>query len=140
MKTDYYWKEVIKLAQKAAKKGEVPVGAILVGDNLKIIARNYNKREKKHDILGHAEILCIKKANKCMRTWKLDNLDLYVSLKPCKMCEEVIRQSRIRNVYYLLDKEKNKVEYYKTNIQKFDSQEYAKEYQMILTNFFKKMR
>ncbi len=134
-----YWNEVIKLALKAAKKGEVPVGAILVYKN-RIIARGYNKREKSNNILGHAEIQVIKKANKCLHCWKLDDCELYVSLKPCSMCEEIIKQSRLKNVYYLLEKPTQKKEYYKTEFIKDNNYDLENEYKAIMTNFFKKMR
>lgn len=134
-----YWNEVIKLALKAAKKGEVPVGAILVYKN-RIIARGYNTREKSNNILGHAEVQVIRKANKCLHSWKLDDCELYVSLKPCSMCEEIIKQSRIRNVYYLLEKPTQKKEYYKTEFIKDNNYDLENEYKAIMTNFFKKMR
>ena len=135
-----YWLEVLKLANKAAKIGDVPVGALLANDDLGIISKGYNKREKKHNILGHAEIECIIKANKRLSTWKLDNCDLYVSLRPCQMCEDIIRQSRIRNVYYLVDKDIKKKEYYKTDIKECSTIPFTEQYKKTLANFFKKMR
>ena len=135
-----YWLKVLKLAEKATKKGDVPVGALLVNDNLGIVSTGYNKRENKHNILGHAEIECIIKANKCLKTWKLNNCDLYVSLKPCQMCENIIRQSRIRNVYYLVDKDIKKKEYYRTNIKECSTIPFTDQYKKMLANFFKKMR
>ena len=134
-----YWQEVIKLATKAALNNEVPVGAIIVYDN-KIIAKGYNKREKNNSVLSHAEIECINKANKCLNNWKLTNCKLYVTLKPCSMCETVIKQARIKEVYYLLDKPLNKKEYYKTEIIQNNNKDLQLEYKNILTNFFKKMR
>ena len=63
MINDIYFMEVaLKEAKKAYKIGEVPVGCVLVDQNNKIIAKAYNKKEKLHDVCGHAEILCIKKA------------------------------------------------------------------------------
>lgn len=134
-----YWNEVIKLALKAYKKKEVPVGAIVVYNN-KIIARACNLKEKKHDIMGHAEIITIKKASKRLNTWKLDDCDLYVSLKPCSMCETVIKQSRIKNVYYLSEKDENKKEFSDTKFKRIVNFEKEQEYLKILGNFFKKMR
>lgn len=134
-----YWQECINLAKKAASKEEVPVGAI-IAENGKIIAKSYNKRELNHDILGHAEILAIKKAAKRLKTWKLDNCDLYVTLKPCSMCEEIIKQSRIKNVHYLLEKAANKHEYAKTTFIKDENEDLNSIYMQILSDFFKKMR
>ena len=96
-------KEIIeklkKLANKAYKKDEVPVSAVIT-INDKIIASAINNRESKNDILGHAETRVIRKASKKLKTWKLDELVLYTSLQPCKMCTEIIKASRIKKVYY----------------------------------------
>ena len=62
-KMSKYMKIALKEAKKAYKKGEVPIGAVVVKDN-KVIARAHNLRESKHDPTGHAEIIAIKKASK----------------------------------------------------------------------------
>ena len=73
MKNDIYFMEVaLKEAKKAYKIGEVPVGCVLVDQNDNIIAKAYNKKEKLHDVCGHAEILCIKKASKKIGDWRLN--------------------------------------------------------------------
>ena len=113
-------KELIKLSNKALKKKEVPVSAIITCND-KIIAKAYNKREKKNNVLGHAEIICIRKATKKLKNWKLTKCNLYVSLKPCSMCQEVIKQARIENVFYLLEKPEYKKEYNNTNFIKIEN-------------------
>ena len=65
--------EAIKEAQKAMKKGEVPIGAVVVKDG-KIIGRGRNKREKKQNALAHAEIVAIHKACKKLNSWRLDEI------------------------------------------------------------------
>ena len=101
MKNDIYFMEVaLKEAKKAYKIGEVPVGCVLVDQNDKIIAKAYNKKEKLHDVCGHAEILCIKKASKKIGDWRLNDLTLYVTLEPCLMCSSAIIQSRISRVVF----------------------------------------
>ena len=132
-------KELLKLANKAFKEGEIPVSALLV-QNGKIIAKTYNKREKNHDITAHAEILVIKKSAKKLKRWNLSDCDLYVTLKPCSMCMEVIKQSRIQNVYYLLDKLNYKHDFMKTNLCKFAYEQDIESYQQLLSNFFQNMR
>lgn len=134
-----YWNELIELTKKAAKKGEVPVAALIVKDG-KIIAKSYNLREKKQNILGHAEIIAINKASKKLRTWKLSECELYVSLKPCKMCEEIIKQSRLKSVFYLLEKPENKKEYRKTTFNQDESPVWQAKYKTIMANFFKNLR
>lgn len=111
-----YMELAIKEAMKAYKKDEIPVGAIIVYQN-KVIAKAYNKREKTNNVLAHAEILAIQKAAKRLQSWKLNDCDLYVTLKPCSMCEKVITESRISHVYYLADKLNYKKEYCKTSFE-----------------------
>lgn len=97
--------ELYKLNQKAIKCGDVPVSCIILKDS-KIVSKAYNQRIKKNDPLGHAEIIAIKKASKKLKTWNLNDCELYVSLKPCKMCEEIINEARIKHVYYIIDSDK----------------------------------
>lgn len=133
------WKLVLKLAKKAYKRGEIPVGAVITYNN-KIIGKGYNTREKSKNILGHAEIMAIKQASKVMKSWKLDDCTLYVNLKPCSMCESVIKQSRISKVYYLVDKSKEKKEFYKTNFETFKDQNLNLECKKMLKDFFQNLR
>lgn len=90
--------EALKLAQIAYNKGEVPIGAIIVKDG-KIIAKGYNTREKTQQALNHAEIIAIKKACKKLKSWRLNDCDMYVTLEPCAMCAGAILNSRIKCVH-----------------------------------------
>ena len=130
-----YYDILIKLAKKASQKDEVPISALIVYNN-KVIAKSYNYRKHKNNVLNHAEIRVILKASKKLKDWRLDNCDLYVTLKPCQMCENVIKQSRIRNVYYLIEKPENKKEYDKVNISKTNICTQEIEYKKILQSFF----
>jgi len=96
---EHYMKAALKEAQKAADKLECPIGAVLVCDD-KIIARAHNLRETKPSALAHAEILAIEKATKKLKSWRLEDCDLYVTLEPCPMCAGAIVQSRIRSVFF----------------------------------------
>ena len=80
------------------------------------------------------------KATKKVKDWRLFNCDLYVTLKPCSICENIIKQTRIKNVYYLLDKPENKKEYNKTKFYKMEENNSKQKYAMILNQFFKKKR
>ena len=93
-----FMKEALKQAEKAYKKLEVPVGAVIVKDN-KIIARAYNQKETKNDTTNHAEIMAIKKASKKLGSWRLLDCEMYVTLEPCSMCAGALIQSRIKKVY-----------------------------------------
>jgi tRNA(adenine34) deaminase len=89
----------LKEAKKAAKKKEVPIGAIIV-NNGKVIAKAHNLREKSNLATGHAEILAIQNANKKLKSWRLDRCTLYVTIEPCPMCAGAIIQSRIGKLVY----------------------------------------
>ena len=94
-----FMKSALKEAQKAYNKLEVPVGCVIVKDG-KILARAHNIKETKTDTTKHAEILAIQKASKKLKSWRLLDCDMYVTLEPCSMCAGAIINSRIRKVYY----------------------------------------
>ena len=89
----------IREAIKASFEDETPIGCVIVKDD-KIIARGHNKRETKNQVISHAEIEAISKANKKLKSWRLVDCDIYVTVEPCIMCAGAIIQSRIKNVYY----------------------------------------
>ncbi len=130
---------IIKESLQSLVYKDVPIGAIIVKDG-KIISSGYNTREKDQNVLGHAEINAIIDAQKKLNNWNLNGCDLYVSLKPCSMCSEIIKQSRISNVYYLVDKSEEKKEFYKTNFNKINNHLKEQEYLSILSIFFKELR
>lgn len=99
MNDDFYMDKVLELAEKAEKKGEVPIGALIV-KNGKIISKAYNNREKKQNALYHAEILAINKACKKLKSWRLDDCVLYCTLEPCIMCSGAIINARIKKVVF----------------------------------------
>ncbi len=92
-------KRALLEANKAKEKDEVPIGCVIVKDN-QIIARGHNNRESKNDVSSHAEMEAIRKANKKLKSWRLVDCDLYVTIEPCLMCMGAIYQSHIKNVYY----------------------------------------
>ena len=93
-----YMKQALKQAEKAYKKLEVPVGAVIVKDG-KIIARAHNQKETRTDTTKHAEILAIQKASKKLESWRLIDCEMYVTLEPCSMCAGAMINSRIKKVY-----------------------------------------
>lgn len=98
MNDEYFMKEALKEAEKAYKKLEVPVGAVIVKDD-KIIARAHNKKEEKNSPIMHAEIIAIEKACKRINNWRLTGCKMYVTLEPCPMCAGALVNSRIDKIY-----------------------------------------
>lgn len=131
-----YFGIAYKEALKAYKKDEIPVGAVIV-KNDKIIAKSHNDRQKKHKIIGHAEINVILKAEKKLNDWRLDGCELYVTLEPCNMCDVIIKESRITKVHYLItNPQKNST----NKKQTIFNNEISIKYQKLLTNFFENLR
>lgn len=89
----------IKEAQKAEIKDEVPIGAVIVLDG-RVIAKAHNLIEKKQDATAHAEILAIQKASKKLKSWRLIDCEMYVTVEPCPMCAGAIVNARIKKVYF----------------------------------------
>ncbi|KAG0502712.1 hypothetical protein HPP92_002784 [Vanilla planifolia] len=96
---EYFMREAILEAKKGADVWEVPVGAVLV-QNGKIIARGCNMVEELRDSTAHAEMICIREASALLRTWRLSETTLYVTLEPCPMCAGAILQARIDTVVW----------------------------------------
>lgn len=95
---EYYMKQALKEAAKAARIGEVPIGCVIVYEN-RIIGRGYNRRMKDKNTLSHAELNAIRRASKKLKDWRLDDCKMYVTNEPCQMCAGAIVQARIKKVY-----------------------------------------
>lgn len=94
-----FMQAALDCAAKALKKGEVPIGAVVVSDG-KIISRGYNKRTKKQIATAHAEIEAIEKACKKLKSWRIPECEIYVTLEPCPMCMGAMLNARIKKVYF----------------------------------------
>lgn len=90
----------LKEAQKAYDLEEVPVGAIVIGPDGKVIGRGYNKVEKLQTQTAHAEIIAIEKACRKLGSWRLINCAIYVTLEPCTMCMSLIQLARMAGVVF----------------------------------------
>lgn len=90
----------IKEAEKAAQRGEVPIGAVLIDKDGNILAQSGNSGEHDHDPTAHAEINVIRQATAKRRENRLPDCDLYVTLEPCPMCATAISFARIRRLYF----------------------------------------
>ena len=143
-----FMKEALKEAKKAYDKLEVPVGAVIVKDG-EIIARAHNLKETKFDTTNHAEIIAIQKASKKLKSWRLLDCEMYVTLEPCSMCAGAIINSRIKKVYIGANDEKtgavgsvlNLFEDYKFNHNvEFEKGILKEDCENVLKDFFKNLR
>jgi len=100
IRDDDYWMGIaLREARKAADRGEVPIGALVVKDNV-ILGRGYNLREASRDPVAHAEIIAIRKAAKKEVSWRLTGATIYVTLEPCIMCMGAMLLARIDRVVF----------------------------------------
>ncbi len=95
---EYFMREALKEAEIAYKLAEVPIGAVIVKDGV-IIARGHNQKECLKDPTLHAEIIAIKQASKHLKSWRLTDCEMYVTIEPCVMCAGALYQSRISKVF-----------------------------------------
>lgn len=98
-KHEQYMQIALKEAKKAMDKQEVPVGAIIVLNDV-IISKAHNTKQTTNSVFRHAEMNALEKASKKLGHWNLDNAIMYVTLEPCIMCSAAIIDSRIKTVYY----------------------------------------
>ncbi|MBE8222156.1 MAG: nucleoside deaminase [Bdellovibrionales bacterium] len=91
--------KALKLAGEGFLKNEVPVGAVIVYKN-SIIASAHNQKELLCDSTSHAEILALKQAQKKLKTWRLTDCTMFVTLEPCLMCAGAIIGTRLSNLIY----------------------------------------
>jgi tRNA(adenine34) deaminase len=143
-----FMKSALLEANKGFKKGEVPVGAVVVV-NGKMVSKAHNLRESLIDPTAHAEILAIKKAAKKLGGWRLNEATVYTTLEPCPMCAGAIVHARVKEVVYGADDPKagacgsimNVVSSKHLNhCVKVSSGVMKKECSKILKRFFKKLR
>ena len=100
MNNDEKWMNLaLEQARKAEVQGEVPVGAVLVKDDL-VIARAHNQPVSKNDATAHAEIQLLRAAGKKLKNYRLTGTSLYVTLEPCAMCLGAIMHARIERVIF----------------------------------------
>ncbi|MBV1866623.1 MAG: nucleoside deaminase [Marinosulfonomonas sp.] len=100
MRFNSHMDTALSQASAAAKRGEVPVGALIVGPDGQIIAQAGNRTRELNDPTAHAEILAIRAACAALGSERLPGCDLYVTLEPCPMCASAISQARIARLYY----------------------------------------
>ncbi|CAL4321412.1 tRNA adenosine(34) deaminase TadA [Buchnera aphidicola] len=141
----HWMKYALKLALIAEKKGEVPVGAVLVFKE-NIIGKSSNSSIYHNDPTAHAEILTLRQGGKKLKNYRLLNTTLYVTLEPCIMCFGAIIHGRIKHLVFGAKEKKNKIDIFKKYLNnvnhKLNITEsiLEKECSNLLNNFFKNKR
>lgn len=97
---EYFMREALVEAEKAHQAGEVPVGAVVVDKEGRIIGRGHNLVVAGHDPSGHAEIIALRNASQNIKNYRLDNCAIYVTLEPCPMCSGAIIGARLTRLVY----------------------------------------
>lgn len=141
-----FMKAALKCAQKGLEEGEVPIGAVVVCDG-KIISRGHNRRTKRQIATAHAEVEAIEKACKKLKSWRIPECEIYVTLEPCPMCMGAMLNARIKKVYFGAYDAKGRsltAELANANLVnhviEVEGGVMEKECSQILSNFFKEMR
>ena len=102
MSHEVFMREALAEAQKAARRGEVPVGAVAVfGD--RVVGRGHNLRETARDPSAHAELIAMRAAAAYLGSWRLVGVTVYVTLEPCPMCAGALVNSRVPLLVYGAD-------------------------------------
>lgn len=94
-----YMEIALKLAHKAYRNKDIPVGAVIVRDG-KIIGKAFNKKNKKKDPTCHAELLAIKQACRKIKDFRLEGAEVYITLEPCIMCYGALLSARVDKIFF----------------------------------------
>lgn len=90
----------IELAEEAGRCGEVPVGAVIVGPDGRVVGRGFNQPILRHDPTAHAEVMALRNAAETLVNYRMPGCTLYVTLEPCVMCAGAIMHARIGRVVF----------------------------------------
>lgn len=99
MTDETFMRQALDEAVKSSKRGEVPVGAVVIREN-QILSRGHNMPISKKDPTAHAEIVAIRRACRKSNSYRLPDCDLYVTLEPCAMCLGAVVQARLRKLVF----------------------------------------
>lgn len=96
---EYFMKQALQLAERAAEEGEIPIGAVVVS-NFRIIGKGYNQTERLQDPTAHAEMLAITAACTSLGSKYLRDCSLFVTVEPCVMCAGAIRWAQLDRIVF----------------------------------------
>lgn len=97
---EYYMRAALREAYNAYDEKEVPVGAVAVNPEGRIISRAYNQVETLKDATAHAEILLITQVENYLSDWRLENITIYVTKEPCAMCAGAMVNARVKKLIF----------------------------------------
>lgn len=144
----FFMRHALKEAQKAYKKDEVPIGALVIDQRGTIIGRGYNIVESSKQQINHAEVRAIAQACRKINDWRLEGCTIFITLEPCALCMNLILLSRLKTVVYgasspvfgfELDKN-GLIQLYRRNVVQIVKGICQQESTELLKNFFKTKR
>ncbi|MGC2310490.1 MAG: nucleoside deaminase [Candidatus Babeliaceae bacterium] len=143
-----YMYRALRLAQKAQREQEVPIGALVIDSKGTIIGRGYNRVERYKSQSQHAEIRALTQATKKINDWRLEKCTLYVTLEPCVMCINLCALSRIERIVFGAHsplfgynrESENKKAHYMKHIKNITAGVLAYESTLLLKDFFHQKR
>lgn len=145
---EFFMREALIEAKKAAMIGEIPIGAVIVKEG-EIIARGFNESITQNDPTAHAEIVAIRKAGAALNNYRLVGCDLYVTLEPCMMCAGSFIHSRLNRIVYGAGDSRHGAMGTQLNVNAFESFNHkvtitplvlAEECRTLIQTFFKEKR
>ena len=92
--------QALEIAKSALAAGDVPVGALVLNPEGKVVSAGFNRREIDSDPSAHAEIVALREAATVNKSWRLDGHTIVVTLEPCAMCAGAISQARIKTLVF----------------------------------------
>ena len=92
--------QALEIAKSAVAAGDVPVGALVLNPEGKVVSTGFNRREIDNDPSAHAEIIALREAAIINKSWRLDGHTIIVTLEPCAMCAGAISQARIKTLVF----------------------------------------
>ncbi|MCE7962936.1 MAG: nucleoside deaminase, partial [Acidobacteria bacterium ACB1] len=95
-----FLRRAIELARKAERRGEVPIGAVIVSEDGEILAEASNETIERHDPTAHAEILAIRRAGERIENYRLTGVTVYSTIEPCAMCAGALVNARVARLVY----------------------------------------
>jgi len=97
---EYFMHKALQLAHQALEEDEIPIGAVIVSNGQKVIAKGYNQTERLHDVTAHAEMLALTAASENLGSKYLKDCAIYVTVEPCPMCAAALAWAQIPLVVF----------------------------------------